>query len=610
MASAVLDGAGRAPAAAAIRDRFAWRRLLLVWLAVSAILIACFWHAIVTQDYSDADDLMRLLEVRDLLNGQSWFDLTQYRLDPPFGLVSHWSRLVDVPLAALIAPLTPLVGATAAETVATTAVPLITLGLTMAAALAAVRRTTGRDPLFVLLVPLILVTAPPILMQMFPTRIDHHGWQIFLATVAFAALVDAAPRRSGAIAGLAVALLTSISLEGLPFAVAVTVCLAVPWAIGREHGARLTAFLATLALASAASFVLTAPALRWTTGYCDVVKPAHLATFVFAAAGAALVVRLTAARGAVARFAALCCLGALSLALFAALAPNCLGSPFGAMDPLVRRFWYDHVLEGMPVTAQPADGVATMVIFPLIGLIGAAVALIRAGDGECRRRWLLVLILGLFTFALGVLVRRDAGIADIIAIPGALVLIQALRPRIEAIPNTIVRVPLMAALFLALTPIAPIWAASAAAPKAPAPTPAPTVPNGCDWRCGMAAIGRLPAAVMFTEVDISPRLIAMTHHRAYSGGYHRLERPIHQTVAAFIGTPAQARTIICTGRFDYVLVAPNSGETTVYRRAAPRGFLAELLEGRTPPWLDRVPLPNPDLELYRIRRSADCRSAA
>src|SRR5471030_1731840 len=48
------------------------------------------------------DDAMRLTEVRDLLAGQSWFDLTQWRMNAPFGLPMHWSRLIDAPIASLI----------------------------------------------------------------------------------------------------------------------------------------------------------------------------------------------------------------------------------------------------------------------------------------------------------------------------------------------------------------------------------------------------------------------------------------------------------------------------------------------------------------------------
>ena len=48
----------------------------------------------------DNDSLLRLVEIRDLLGGQGWFDLHQYRMGPPGGFVMHWSRLVDAPIAA------------------------------------------------------------------------------------------------------------------------------------------------------------------------------------------------------------------------------------------------------------------------------------------------------------------------------------------------------------------------------------------------------------------------------------------------------------------------------------------------------------------------------
>ena len=38
---------------------------------------------------------MRLVEVRDWLAGQAWFDLHQYRLDPPDGVQMHWTRVLD-----------------------------------------------------------------------------------------------------------------------------------------------------------------------------------------------------------------------------------------------------------------------------------------------------------------------------------------------------------------------------------------------------------------------------------------------------------------------------------------------------------------------------------
>lgn len=44
------------------------------------------------------DDAMRLVQVRDLLAGQSWFDVTQYRLGLETGTPMHCSRLIDLPI--------------------------------------------------------------------------------------------------------------------------------------------------------------------------------------------------------------------------------------------------------------------------------------------------------------------------------------------------------------------------------------------------------------------------------------------------------------------------------------------------------------------------------
>src|ERR1700752_4875323 len=73
--------------------------LFVIWVAiVGASLFASYGHG----DTLSTDDAMRLVDVRDFLAGQSWFDLTQHRLSPPEGVAMHWSRLIDLPLAMLI----------------------------------------------------------------------------------------------------------------------------------------------------------------------------------------------------------------------------------------------------------------------------------------------------------------------------------------------------------------------------------------------------------------------------------------------------------------------------------------------------------------------------
>ena len=78
-------------------DRY-WRWWLAVlWLLVGGLMLADRWGAIHIFALGDTDDNMRMMQVRALLHGQGWFDLRNYRLNPPFGANIHWSRLVDLP---------------------------------------------------------------------------------------------------------------------------------------------------------------------------------------------------------------------------------------------------------------------------------------------------------------------------------------------------------------------------------------------------------------------------------------------------------------------------------------------------------------------------------
>ena len=90
--------------------RAAWLRPAgLAFAGLAALLLLVAAPSIAAARYPDPDDVLRMVQVRDLLAGQGWFDLTQHRLDAPAGGVAmHWSRLVDLPLAGLIFILAPL----------------------------------------------------------------------------------------------------------------------------------------------------------------------------------------------------------------------------------------------------------------------------------------------------------------------------------------------------------------------------------------------------------------------------------------------------------------------------------------------------------------------
>ena len=113
---------------------------LLLTLALSWPSAVAVWR---TGAFANTDDAMRLVEVRDWLAGQAWFDLHQYRLDPPGGVDMHWTRALDLPLGLMIRLFSLLLPVEGAERLTRIAFPIaLHLGL-FAAAAGLARRLAG-----------------------------------------------------------------------------------------------------------------------------------------------------------------------------------------------------------------------------------------------------------------------------------------------------------------------------------------------------------------------------------------------------------------------------------------------------------------------------------
>lgn len=183
-----------AAAAPAATRRDFWRAVLIGQILAAIVLCVMYLRDVNAGGFHDPDDAMRLLEVRDWLAGQSWWDVSQHRLGAGTVFAMHWSRLVDIPIAAVIGGLTPVIGAGSATTVALIAIPLLTLfcAMALAAALTLRLNAMAQARTAILLVPI----SGPILAQMQPGRIDHHGWQIVLALAATLALATRVSRHA------------------------------------------------------------------------------------------------------------------------------------------------------------------------------------------------------------------------------------------------------------------------------------------------------------------------------------------------------------------------------------------------------------------------------
>ena len=174
----------------------------------------------------DNDSLLRLVQVRDLIAGQGWFDLTQLRLGPD-GLLMHWSRLVDLPIALLVKlfgllPVSPQM----AEAAAMVAWPFLLLVAALWLLIRAALLLAGDDAM--LPAGILGVVAMHHIGLFAAGALDHHNVQLVLALALLALLAGAPTFRAGLAAGCAAALMLAVGMETLPL-------LAIAGKIGRAH---------------------------------------------------------------------------------------------------------------------------------------------------------------------------------------------------------------------------------------------------------------------------------------------------------------------------------------------------------------------------------------
>ncbi|MEH3100369.1 hypothetical protein [Sphingomonas adhaesiva] len=575
------------------------RRLVLAvlggWLFAAVVLLVLSAGAIARPFYADPDDAMRILEVRDWLAGQSWFDVAQHRLNGG-AFAMHWSRLVDLPLAATMLLLRPVLGAAQAEVAAAVIVPLLTLLAIMALVASITRRLGGLVPAQLAVV--IVGFAAPLLGQARPLRVDHHAWQIVLALVAVRALLGAPTARSGATIGLALAALLTVSLEGLPIAAAIAGVATLAWA-WRGDGRDAPAMAWTLFLASALLQAATRGPAMWASA-CDAMAPAWIASLGGAAMGVTIAVAVSRF-GRIARFGGVALGGALAAGVVLVLSPACLAGPFATLPPRVFRLWYMMVLEGRPLWEQGWSRAAMTVGLPVMGLIGTLRARALAATGERRTQWTMLLAIQAAALAIAIMVNRAGATANALAVPGAAILLCDLLRRARQVEATGPRILATVGAFLLISPgqlaALPLIASDDAADALDLPRHR----RACRDTGDIASLATLPKATLFAPLDMTPALLVSTPHHAVASGYHRNAAAMDRVIHALTAPPDEARALVTATRADYLVACPGLSDVDLYRAVAPQGLWARLERGERIDWLRPVRLAGPVL-VWRVIR--------
>jgi len=436
-----------------------------------------------------------------------------------------------------------------------------------------------------------------------PMRIDHHGWQIVMALAAILAALDDRPRRSGIVAGVAMALWLNISIEGLPYAAAVGALFAFRWAMASADAPaeadRLRIYLATLAASSLLLFGLTHYPSTWLDQPRDVVTPAHLSAFIVAA-----IIALFAARPTIkqrgARVAALACVGLGALGAVFAVDPHWLKGPFGSLPPLVKEMWYNQIDECLPLWQVGWDESAMALAQPLVGVVGALVAVFSVTGAE-RERWISYFFLLAAATLATFYVLRFGTTASIIALPATAYLCQRAYHGARKISLMPARVGATAGALCIMTP-------AFAVPLSVAP------PNNrleraikaadlCSRRTEIEKLRALPTGDIAAPVEITPAILLSTPDRAVASGHHRNASGINDVLELFLYPSKEGARIIARRNVDYVVFCMNAPESIRFANRGPGGLAAMLQAGKAPGWLEPVDVRGLEgLKVWHVRK--------
>ena len=567
--------------------------------------------------FLNPDDAMRAVEVRDFLGGQGWFDLVPHRLSPDHPFTMHWSRLVDLPLAALVRGFGLVLPPASAEMAMRLTAPALLFVAALLALLSLVRSLLPRSAQ--LPAALLFAGSAEAVANFIPGHIHHHGIQAALLLGATALLVGALRPQAGwrpaAAAGALAALSLGVGLQNLPFVLGLPTAAAGAWAWrGRAAAALLGGFGGGLAATAVAVYLLDVPPSAYGAGACDAFSTAHLLA-ALVGGGAALALAALSPDHRPARFAGLALAGGLLLGSLRAVYPACLHDPMAGVDPLLAARWLADVGEALPlhrlIALDPAGGIALSLTLAC-GMLATLEAL-RAAPPATRDRWAALLLLAAIGVVGTLYQVRVAASACALLVPGVAWAVLAAYRRLAARPG---RPALLVATVVGLCGNGAAWTAMAPAAARllnPAAATAATIPTADPASCFQPAayvpLGALPPGLVLSTIDPGSAVLAATGHSVLAAPYHRNTYGNRVALLAFAAPADEARALVADSHATYLALCRASNEAAAAAHEHPGGLAAALLAGRPPDWLIPLGTGREPILLFRVAQSGQAAGA-
>ena len=545
------------------------------------------------------DDLMRLLTVRDWLAGQGWFDVVQYRLNPPEGVSIHWSRYIDAAIAAIIVPLSYFVPMDTAEQLAVAIYPTVILVLSILVIGFGTRRVFGTTAACFSMLCFVIwpLTAD---LHSRVGNLDHHNVQLLMMILmAFAVVWPTRPTAAGIVGGLAAAFSLAIGLESLLYIVVVGLIILVRTPFTPNDNARQ--FLGMFCAALAGGSILlwlgqTAPDARFAP-MCDQLGTPVLSLIAIAVAACILPIALGARTSRPGAFIAVAA-GATAVGLVLAwpLLANCIDGPYGDLPGDVQRTIKTSITEAKPGIVYAMANPAAAIVFALPVFVAFFLGLaqwVQTRSTDKNAPALLQLLL-ICVFCIGMLfvqMRTVIMAASVVPMIGGYVIATLAGKYLKT--RDLVQGAL--ALTAATLIIAPKLVAQGFAALLLGETTGNAEANqACSRHESLVTLNEVPTGVILNHINYGPAVLVSTHHSVLSAPYHRSGAAFNNGFVPFrLEGPAFE---------DYVKEATATHILLCMGMQYDSDFVTDLAGGGQAEWLRRVPVSSESQVLFEVLR--------
>ncbi|WP_143169347.1 hypothetical protein [Vibrio quintilis] len=538
---------------------------------------------------------MRYFQFTQWVEHGGWYLQPISGFNPQDGVLIHWSRLPDIPLALVSILVKPFTSPETAYAIAMITVPgLYLLGITAAAG-KLTARIMGND--YMVLACFYLLSTH-LTGKFFPGSIDHHNIQLLLAAWFIALLPlnhdDCKSTRSAIICGFLLALSFWTGLENLIFFGLLLLYLTIR---GYSHSLRFVFFCRTLCLSAILfSFcfcLLNRPVAEFTNKQIDALSWPYLLCLLCGLIFCQLSVYFRRPANRIIKYLLI---GIISLFPMLLFSPEVFLGVYYQYPALLNQFWLSKVSEAISIIGYiKEEGLFGQHNY-LLSIIPALLSVIFIRHNERLKQLYLVMLLlilpALFWQA------RTVFLIFIIAAPfQAYFVIYCIRK----IPSVIAGMILAIICMPACITITSFMINQQFHPEI---KPGVSKENSKPEVVRFLKQHQIVRQKILAPIEFGTPILTLTDNAVISAPYHRNIRGNTLAIKILTGEEESGyRQLLEENKFNYILIGNDNASTLLKQQSGKNSLINRLDQHTAPQWLSLTAQGKYGLKLYRIHFS-------